>query len=329
VTAAGRLLLVLTGPTAAGKTDLAVALARRLPVSLISADSAMVYRGMDVGTAKPDPATRRRWPHALIDLRDPADPYTVADFRRDADRAAQLAWQRGRLPVLVGGTMLYLRAFRDGLAKLPPADPALRQAIAAEADARGWPALHDELRRVDPQAAAGIHPRNPQRLQRALEVYRQTGIPLSSFWEDEEAGQPAVLRLRCRLHTVALLPKDRSLLHRRIERRFEAMLAAGLLEEVAALRARPELHPGLPALRAVGYRQAWACLEGRCPRDELAARGAAATRQLARRQLTWLRRWPDLQTLPAPGLSDGPDEAAAALGALAQQVIDTGCLAIS
>jgi tRNA dimethylallyltransferase len=292
-------VLALIGPTAAGKTELALALAERHPVDLISLDSAMVYRGMDIGTAKPEPALLARHPHALVDIRDPAEPYSVADFVADADAAVRRALARGRLPVLVGGTMLYLRAFREGLATLPPADPATRAAIERDAEARGWDALHEALRRVDPEAAARIHPNNPQRLARALEVYRVTGRPISTWWR-AAAGTVVRDRLGVELLEVALAPTDRAALHAHIAARFAGMLAAGLIEEVEALRRRGDLAPDLPSMRAVGYRQVWAYLDGAWDRAELESRGVAATRQLARRQLTWLRSWPWVTWYP-PG----------------------------
>ena len=284
----GAKVFALVGPTAAGKTAVALELAARYPVALISIDSAQVYRGMDIGSAKPTRDELARFPHALIDIRDPSETYSVAEFLADADAAVRSALGAGRIPLLVGGTMLYLRAFREGLAALPPVDAAVREALSAEADARGLAALHAELAAVDPQAAAGIHPNNPQRLLRALEVWRQTGRPLSAWW----AGQPAAdvaARLGVGFEAYAVVPDSRALLHQRIEQRLTAMFAAGFMDEVRALRSRTDLHPGLPSLRAVGYRQAWAHLDGALAADALAPAVLAATRQLARRQLTWLR----------------------------------------
>lgn len=289
-------MLVLTGPTAVGKTEVALALAGRWPVTLISMDSAQVYRGLDIGTAKPSPALRVRYPHALVDIRDPADAYSAADFVADADAAVRSALDAGRLPVLVGGTMLYLRAFRDGLAALPPGDPAVRAALEDEARVSGWDSLYHQLQELDPEAAAGMHPRNLVRVQRALEVYRITGQPISRWWS-QHAGVPATERLGVRLAEVALVPDRREALKRRIDARFDAMLAAGLVEEVADLRARGDLSPALPSMRAVGYRQVWSYLQGEMSRETLRERGAAATRQLAKRQLTWLRGWPGVTQL--------------------------------
>ena len=277
------------GPTAAGKTDAAIALAERANVALISVDSAMVYRGMDIGTAKPDAATRARHPHALIDIRHPAEPFSAADFVAAADKAVAAAFERGQLPVLVGGSMLYFKAFRDGLSALPPASPATRAVLAARARQRGWPALHRELEAVDPAAAARIHPNDPQRIQRALEVYWTTGTPLS-HWQ-RQTDVPATRRLRATLAETAIeAPRDR--LAQRIEERVDAMLERGLVDEVRRLRALPGVHAARPSMRAVGYRQLWRHLAGEC--DLATARDAAiiATRQLAKRQRTWLKRWP-------------------------------------
>jgi tRNA dimethylallyltransferase len=309
----GPLVLVVTGPTAVGKTDVALALADRYPVSLISMDSAMVYRGMDIGTAKPSPALLARYPHALVDVRDPSEPYSAADFVGDADRAVSAALANGRLPLLVGGTMLYLRSFRDGLAALPPADPQVRATINAEAARSGWLPLFDELTRVDPVAARGLHPNNHTRLQRALEVYRLTGRPISSWWAEPSGS--AERRLGVRLLEVAVVADDRDELKRRIDARFRAMLASGLIEEVAGLRGRGDLSPDLPSMRAVGYRQVWEYLERPTGLDELAERGAAATRQLAKRQLTWLRSWPEMARI-AWGPAHLLAERIAALGQL-------------
>ncbi len=289
-------IVMLLGPTAAGKTATALALADRIPCSLISMDSAMVYRGMDIGTAKPDAATQARYPHALIDIRDPADSYSAAAFVDDADGAVAAALRAGRLPVLVGGSMLYARAFRDGLAELPQASEAIRAAIVARAARDGWPALHDRLARVDPEAAAIIHPNNPQRLQRALEVHEATGRPISAHWR-EQAHRGAVHRLGEDVLAFAVMPDDRAALHRRIEQRFDAMLEAGLADEVRALRERGDLHPGLPSMRAVGYRQMWYHLQGKHEVDVMRDQAIAATRQLAKKQFTWLRKWEELREL--------------------------------
>ena len=276
--------IALIGPTAGGKTDLALALAERFPVELVSLDSAQVFIGMDIGTAKPDKETLARFPHHLIDLITPEESYSAARFRADALRVMGEIAARGRVPLLVGGTMLYFKALVEGLAELPPADPALRAELEAEAAARGWPALHAELARGDPATAARLAPNDSQRIQRALEVLRLTGRPLGDFWQ----GQ-ARITLPFKLLTIALAAPERKILHDRIARRFQAMLAAGLVGEVEALRARYRLTAGLPSMRCVGYRQVWEMLEGQLPAAELAERGIYATRQFAKRQLTWLR----------------------------------------
>jgi tRNA dimethylallyltransferase len=282
--------VLLMGPTASGKSALAMAIAARLPVEIVSVDSAQVYRGMDVGTAKPGADERRTVPHHLIDVVDPTEAYSAARFRTEAVRLVAEIAARGRLPLLVGGTMLYFKALRDGLSDLPAADAGVRAAIDAEARARGWPALHTELAHVDPETAARLEPGDAQRIQRALEVFRVTGVPLSRHLGARADAAPFAL------HAIGLLPADRSVLHRRIAARFDAMLAAGLVDELRGLRARFALHPGLPSMRCVGYRQAWRHLEGEYDRAELRERGIFATRQLAKRQLTWLRAWAGLRT---------------------------------
>ena len=289
-------IVMLLGPTAAGKTATALALAERACCQLISMDSAMVYRAMDIGTAKPDAATLARHPHALIDIRDAAQTYSAAAFVEDADRAVRQALQRGRQPVLVGGAMLYARAFRDGLAELPQASAEVRASIEARALADGWPALHERLAAVDPEAAAAIHPNNPQRLQRALEVYETAGRPISAFWR-EQAHCGVAERLGETLLTFAVMPDDRGVLHRRIAERFDAMLGAGFEGEVRALRARGDLHADLPSMRSVGYRQMWRYLDSRIGAGEMRDQAIAATRQLAKKQFTWLRRWRALEML--------------------------------
>ncbi len=283
--------IFLMGPTASGKTDLAMAIADRLPVELVSVDSALVYRGLDIGSAKPGAAELAQYPHRLIDICDPAESYSAGDFRRDALAAMDEITAAGRIPLLVGGTMLYFRALLEGMAELPAADPAVRAEIEARAAREGWPALHAELAGVDPELAGELHPNHSVRIERGLEVYRLTGRPLSEL-RREQARDP--LTDRYRVTQLALLPRDRALLHERIERRFLRMLEHGFVDEVRALHARGDLHADLPAIRAVGYRQVWQYLAGELDYDEMVAAGIAATRQLAKRQLTWLRRWPDL-----------------------------------
>ena len=280
------LLLCVMGPTASGKTDLAEAVARGLDCELISVDSALVYRGLDIGSAKP------HYPHHLVDIRDPAQPYSAADFAADANRLVDEISARGKTPLLVGGTMLYFKAFLDGLAAMPAADPQIRAQIEAEAEAVGWPQLHAELARVDPDSAARIHPNHSQRLARALEVYRASGVPISQWHNTEPDTLP---RQRFRIVQVAICPRERAILHQRIARRFEQMMAAGLLAEVETLFRRGDLHADLPSMRTVGYRQLWQHLAGECTLEEAVERAVAATRQLAKRQLTWLRKWPDLE----------------------------------
>lgn len=291
--------IFLMGPTASGKTALACALRERLPLELISVDSALVYRGMDIGTAKPDAAMLARHPHALVDIRDPSEPYSAADFRDDALAAMRRITGAGRVPLLVGGTGLYFRALQRGLSRLPQADAGVRARLAVEAAATGWEALHRRLGELDPAAARRIRPGDQQRLQRALEVIELTGRPLSEQ-QSGGSGEP----LPWRVLKLALLPADRAGLHARIAERFDAMLAGGLLDEVAALRDRGDLHPDLPAIRAVGYRQTWEHLDGRHGRAGLRDRGIFATRQLAKRQITWLRGELDARVFDpgAPGL---------------------------
>jgi tRNA dimethylallyltransferase len=279
---AGHDAVLLLGPTACGKSALALALAEHVPLEIISLDSAQVYRGLDIGTAKPSAAERARVPHHLIDLRDPGQPYSAADFVRDATHAIGQIRARGRLPLIVGGTMLYAKALREGLSNLPSADPAVRDRIAAEAARIGSPALHARLRRIDPATAERLPPNDAQRIQRALEVFELTGTPLSQL-----QGAPQAPALS--LPAIALVPGDRKRLHQRIEARFEAMLAAGLLDEVRHLMQRGDLDPDLPALRSVGYRQAWQHLREGTPFEAFRAAAIAATRRLAKRQLTWLR----------------------------------------
>ena len=282
--------IALMGPTASGKTALALDWAQQLGGEIVSVDSALVYRGLDIGSAKPDAAERARAPHHLLDLRDPWQAYSAADFARHARTAIDGILARGRLPILAGGTGLYFRALLRGLSPMPEADPQVRAAIAAEAGERGWAAMHAELARIDPDAAARIKPGDPQRIQRALEVFRLSGRPISR-WQHEA---PASARLPVRVLKLVVAPGRRDVLHARIAARFDAMLGAGFLEEVRTLRALPGLvaHPApldLPAIRAVGYRQAWEHLDGATGAAQFRERAIAATRQLAKRQLTWLR----------------------------------------
>jgi tRNA dimethylallyltransferase len=273
----------ITGPTACGKTDLALELAARVPLEIVSMDSAMVYRGLDIGTAKPSAAVRAAVPHHLVDLIEPTESYSAGQFARDASAAIAGVVERGRLPLLVGGTLLYLRALRDGLAVLPQADEAVRRSLDTEAEALGWPALHERLGRVDPEAAARIKPGDRQRIQRALEVYALTGCPLSELQRNIGREPRPMIR------TLALVPGDRAALAARIERRFDGMVEAGLVAEVERLRARGDLEGDLPSMRAVGYRQVWQYLDGQCDWPEARRSAIAATRQYAKRQMTWLR----------------------------------------
>jgi tRNA dimethylallyltransferase len=276
------------GPTASGKTDLAMRLADRLPVEIISVDSAMVYRGMDIGTAKPAPSVLERYPHRLVDLKDPAESYSVGEFLDDATACVVAALAAGRLPLLVGGTMLYFKAFKRGLADLPPTSRDVRDELEQRARREGLPALHAELQRIDPIAAARIHPNNPQRLLRALEVHATSGRPISEYWAQEQGGVAG--SLGCRLVEFAIEP-PRAAIHSRIERRFAEMLEAGLLDEVRGLMARDDLSVDLPSMRAVGYRQVWQHLSGAIDHASMIVKAVAATRQLAKRQRTWLRSW--------------------------------------
>jgi tRNA dimethylallyltransferase len=281
----------LMGPTASGKTALAVSLVERFPFEIISVDSALVYRGMDIGTAKPDAAILARAPHHLLDIRDPTEAYSAAAFCDDALRLMADMVARGKVPLLVGGTMLYFRALLNGLDDLPRADAALRQKLEVEAASRGWPALHADLARIDPPTAARLAPNDAQRIGRALEIFRLTGKPMSTLLDQVQSALPY------RVLQLALIPSDRAVLHQRIAVRFDAMLAEGLIEEVKTLRQHFDLTADLPAMRAVGYRQAWAYLNGEIDLNGLREQGLAATRQLAKRQLTWLRSWPDALTL--------------------------------
>jgi len=276
--------ILLMGPTASGKTDLAISLCKRFPCDVISVDSALVYRGMDIGTAKPDAATLERTPHRLIDFLDPEESYSAGDFVRDACHEMDEIFAAGRIPLLAGGTMMYLRALTRGIARLPRADDALREAIDAEAAQRGWPAMHADLKRVDPAAAERIKPNDRQRIQRALEVFRASGKPLSAWQQDSAPARRDIEYLK-----VGLGIEPRSVLHERIAQRLDHMIQQGFLAEVETLRERPGLTADHPSMRSVGYRQFWQHLDGAFDLDEARDRALYATRQLAKRQITWLR----------------------------------------
>jgi len=296
--------LAIAGPTASGKTAAALAIAKRHAVEIISVDSALVYRGMDIGTAKPNAAELAAVPHHLIDIRDPLHAYSAAEFVRDAERLIQDITARGKLPLLVGGTMLYFKALFDGLDDMPKADAAIRASIAASALEKGWPALHAELAMHDPITAARLKPNDSQRISRALEIFKLTGLPLSHFHlKDTPENRAARAHKQNETALISLEPSERSWLHDRIAQRFDAMLAMGFLDEVKALRARGDLHADLPSMRCVGYRQAWEAIDGTSPMAELRDKGIFATRQLAKRQITWLRSMPERRVVAC----DSPD----------------------
>ena len=278
-------LIFIMGPTAAGKTDLAVSCVEQFDCEIISVDSALVYRDMNIGTAKPDAETLRRAPHKLIDIIDPSESYSAGNFRTDALREIKATLARGKTPVLVGGTMLYFKALQQGLSELPSADESVRQQLELDAERLGWEAMHERLARVDPVSAQRIHPNDPQRIQRALEVYEVSGKSLTEFWNAQKSQS-----LPYNIAKIAFFPEDRDLLKERIAKRFHMMLELGFIEEVEALRSRGDLHLDLPSMRCVGYRQAWEYLDGKVSRDEMIEKSIIATRQLAKRQLTWLRK---------------------------------------
>lgn len=306
------IVIYLMGPTASGKTDLAVALTKALPCDIISVDSALVYKGMDIGTAKPGASVLKEAPHRLINLCDPSASYSAAQFREDALKEMADIISKGRIPLLVGGTMMYFKALDQGLATLPSADPVIRQRILDEAEEKGWEHLHRRLQKIDPESAQRIHPKDPQRLQRALEVYEISGKTLSEFWSEQaeiketgqnieahytKVGRDSFDSLSYNALSIAVLPKERTTLHERIALRFKQMLEQGFVEEVKKLHQRGDLEHSMPSMRCVGYRQVWEYLEGTLGYDEMVERGIIATRQLAKRQITWLRRWPDLHWL--------------------------------
>ncbi|OWT60316.1 tRNA (adenosine(37)-N6)-dimethylallyltransferase MiaA [Candidimonas nitroreducens] len=301
-------IVCLAGPTAAGKSATTLAVAQRWPMEIVNVDSAVIYRGMDIGTAKPTPQERRQVPQHLLDIRDPAESYSAAEFRADALRLIEEIRARGRVPLLCGGTMLYYKALREGLSDLPQADAAVRAAIDAEARQHGWPELHRRLAVFDPDTARRLAPNDSQRLQRAIEVYRITGRPMSALL----AGAASQPEDPYDYHTISLEPSDRLALHARIAARYRQMIEAGLIEEVRALHGRGDLHPGLPSIRCVGYRQIWDYLEGETNLATAIERAIAATRQLAKRQLTWLRAQPERHVIDclAP---DAPERVVAAI----------------
>lgn len=303
--------IFLMGPTASGKTDLALELARVLPCELISVDSALVYRGMDIGTAKPSPQVLAEVPHRLVDIRDPAQSYSAAEFRADALEAMAQISARGNIPLLVGGTMLYFKALEEGLADMPAADAGVRAALEAQAATEGLAVLHRQLAEVDPESAARIHPNDPQRLIRALEVYRVSGMSMSRHREIQNAQKglaetPGGSVLPYTVARLSIAPAERYSLHQRIEQRFRKMVEQGFVEEVETLRSRGDLHPGLPSMRAVGYRQVWDHLDGKLSCEAMLERGVIATRQLAKRQFTWLRSWPDVHWLESAACDNLP-----------------------
>lgn len=308
------LAICLMGPTAAGKTDLALALTENLPCDIISVDSALIYKGMDIGTAKPDAEMLKKAPHRLIDILEPTESYSVAQFYQDAYKEMQAISASGRIPLLVGGTMMYYRIIQQGIANLPSADEQVRQVISKDAEQFGWAYVHEQLAQIDPESAARIKPTDPQRLQRALEVYRVTGKTMTQLWSEQQgtvgknsddhytetqiekslSGLPPLPY--CFLN-FSIAPLDRKELHQRIEKRFDMMIQQGFIDEVKQLYIREDMHAELPSMRCVGYRQAWDFLEGKLDFQEMRERGVIATRQLAKRQLTWLRSWPNLYQL--------------------------------
>jgi len=300
------------GPTAAGKTDLAIALTEQLPCDIISVDSALIYRGMDIGTAKPDQDTLLKAPHRLINIMDASERYSVAQFYSDALKEMRDISSKGRIPLLVGGTMMYYRILTQGIAALPSANEAIRQEIKQQAKEHGWEYVHAELARVDPDSAARIKPTDPQRLQRALEVFRVSGQTMTQIWSEQgrltsnasqagytisEAGIGGLPAVPFNLINISVSPLDRSVLHQRIEQRFDIMLKKGFIEEVEKFYRSGKVHSEMPSMRCVGYRQVWEFLEGTLDKIAMRERGIIATRQLAKRQLTWLRSWPDLNSL--------------------------------
>ncbi|MGG4606156.1 tRNA (adenosine(37)-N6)-dimethylallyltransferase MiaA [Paenalcaligenes sp. Me131] len=280
-------VICLTGPTAAGKSASTLALAKRWPIEIIVMDSATIYQGMDIGTAKPSAEEQALVPHHLLDIRDPAQSYSAADFATDATQLIQEIWQRGRYPLLCGGTMLYYKALREGLNNLPSSNPEVRARLDEQAAQLGWPAMHQLLAEYDPITAARLAPNDSQRIQRAMEIYEISGKPMSAWLQEQERQKPSIP-----FHTLSLEPSDRAWLHAQIALRYRQMIDAGLLAEVQALYARPDLNPTLPSIRCVGYRQLWAHLDGECSQDDAIEKAIAATRQLAKRQLTWLRSDP-------------------------------------
>ncbi|MGK0248950.1 MAG: tRNA dimethylallyltransferase [Oleispira sp.] len=290
--------IFLMGPTASGKTALAIDLVENYNCEIISVDSALVYKGMDIGTAKPDAALQARAPHRLIDLIDPAEAYSAASFRADALREMAAITAQGKVPLLVGGTMMYFKFLRDGAAQLPKADDLVRQRLLAQAEACGWPLMHAKLAEVDPVSAERLKPMDSQRIQRALEVFEISGKTLTQFWA-EQNEQP----LPYNVISFAVMPKERKTLHKRIAQRYKIMMEQGFVDEVKALFAREDLHAELPSIRCVGYRQVWQYLQGEIDYNEMVERGIIATRQLAKRQITWLRSWPDLNWLDTEDLN--------------------------
>lgn len=288
--------IFLMGPTASGKTDLAIQLRKRFPVELISVDSALIYKGMDIGTAKPNEAELLQAPHRLIDILDPAESYSVAEFRRDALKEMEEIVAQGKIPLLVGGTMLYYKALLEGLSPLPAADADIRAQIEQEAETLGWEAMHDQLKEIDPVSAERIHPNDPQRLSRALEVFRISGKTLTELTQVKGDALPY------QVHQFAIAPKERAEIHRRIELRFDNMMKGGFEEEVRSLYERDDLHADLPSIRCVGYRQMWEYFDGEGTLDDAIFRGICATRQVAKRQITWLRSWKDLTWLDSDNI---------------------------
>jgi tRNA dimethylallyltransferase len=290
--------IVITGPTACGKSDLALEIARRFPIEIVSVDSAQVYRGMDIGTAKPEKNIQDEIPHHLLDIRDPSNAYSAADFRKDAISQVEDIQARGKIPMLVGGTMLYLKALKEGMATLPPADENIRAVISDMAATQGWSAVHEKLKTVDPESAQRINPNDSQRLQRALEVYEITGKTLTAHHQLKTSPSPFDL------FEIAIMPPDRAALHMRIEARFDKMLASGFLAEVQSLYDRGDLDENLPSIKAVGYKQAWSHIQGNIDYATMRETAIIATRQLAKRQYTWLRSWKDLHVIESADVDE-------------------------